>query len=313
MTTTGGFKEGGIPDECIENLDELPSSLVENLECCICSLIVKDPVECSICESLYCQDCFKQLEISGKGCVMRCSNSKIGKANKFIYDILERLKLKCPYCNIGGLDYTMFILHTNVCELAQRYGKLDQLKKALSDNDEEIISLQKKIEDVEAGNYVDNDSDVPQDVLRKEMLTNSLSVNQKMELYQAAYEGRLLDFQRLIEEKKYSIFEEVSAKNFYWTPLHYAMHYGKTEIAFYILEYLKKNGTYDRAMKLESNDGRNPILCLLKSNALNAAEKKNCFIRLCERYKIKPNPATLKEIKNRNLDEIFKENVKKFK
>lgn len=311
--TTGGFKEGGIPDDCIENLKELPFTLAENLECCICSLIVKDPVECSVCESLYCQDCFKQLEISGKGCVMRCTSSKIQKANKFIYDILNRLKLKCPSCDIGGLNYEMFILHTNVCELAQRYGGLDQLKKALSDNDEEIINLQKKIEDVEAGNYVDNDTDIPQDVLRKEMLTNNLTVNQKMELYQAAYDGRLLDFQRLIEEKKFSIFEEVSAKNFYWTPLHYAMHYGKIDIAFYILEYLKKNGTYERAMKLESNDGRNPILCLLKSNALNANEKRNCFIRLCERYKIKPNQATLKEIKNRNLDEIFKENVKKFK
>ena len=60
-----------------------------------------------------------------------------------------------------------------------------------------------------------------------------------MILYQAAVKGELSDFKKLID-KNYPLLEEVSAANFFWTPLHYAMHYGKMEIAFYILDILKK-------------------------------------------------------------------------
>ena len=92
--------------------------------------------------------------------------------------------------------------------------------------------------------------------------------------------------------------------------MHYAMHYGKMEIAFYIMETLKERGIYNKAMALESNDKRTPVLCLLKSNALSANTKADCFRRLVERFSIKVNEQVLKEIKNRNLEDIYKMNKK---
>ena len=126
-----------------------------------------------------------------------------------------------------------------------------------------------------------------------------------MILYQAAVKGELNDFKKLIS-RGYPMLEEVSAANFYWTPLHYAMHYGKMDIAFYILEILKEQGKYRMALQLESNDNRTPVLCLLKSNALSISDKREYFTKLVQRYEIYPDERTIREIKNRNLEDIYK-------
>ena len=82
------------------------------------------------------------------------------------------------------------------------------------------------------------------------------------------------------------------------------------EIAFYIMETLREKGLYNKAMALESNDKRTPVLCLLKSNALSSNTKRECFAKLVERFPINPNENVLKEIKNRNLEDIYKINKK---
>ena len=82
----------------------------------------------------------------------------------------------------------------------------------------------------------------------------------------------LNDFKKLIT-RVFPLFEEISSSNFYWAPLHYAIHYRKIEIAFYILETLKVQGKYRMAMELESNDHRTSVLCLLKSNTLSLSDK----------------------------------------
>ena len=54
--------------------------------------------------------------------------------------------------------------------------------------------------------------------IRQELITHNLTSNQKMELYKATIEGRVLDFKFMVLDKGYNILEEVSAANFYWTP-----------------------------------------------------------------------------------------------
>ena len=132
-----------------------------------------------------------------------------------------------------------------------------------------------------------------------------------MVLYQQTVRGDLNEFKKLID-KGFPILEEVSAANYYWTPLHYAMHYGKMEIAFYILDLLTQQGKYNMAMELQSNDNRTPVLCLLKSNALSLSDKKEYFTKLVQRYKIYCDERTIKEIKNRNLEDIYKAYQAKF-
>jgi hypothetical protein len=309
MKTTKTFVEGGINEDFIENIGEFPENVLQSLECCICIELVKEPMECKGCQSIYCKECWEQLKIAGKGCVMRCTKP-VEKANKFLFEILKKLKLKCPICEEGGLSYPKFLLHYDCCVIAQKYGTIEELTKLEKEKDEEIEKLKQDIVKIKSNTFVmEAEIKFDQDEIRKELITNNLDVNSKMILYQTAVKGDVNEFRKLIN-KGYSMLEEVSAKNFFWTPLHYAMHYGKMEIAFYIMEELKKKGLYNKAMSLESNDKRTPVLCLLKSNALSSGNKADCFRRLVERYPIIVNEQVLKEIKNRNLEEIYKRNKK---
>jgi hypothetical protein len=309
MKNTKTFVEGGINEEFIENIGEFPENVLQSLECCICIELVKEPVECKGCQSIYCKECWEQLKIAGKGCVMRCTKP-VEKANKFLFEILKKLKLKCPICEEGGLSYPKFLLHYDCCVIAKKYGTIEELTKLEKEKDEEIERLKQDIIKIKSNTFVaEAEIKFDQDEIRKELITNNLDVNSKMVLYQTAVKGDVNEFRKLIN-KGYSMLEEVSAKNFFWTPLHYAMHYGKMEIAFYILEELKKKGLYNKAMSLESNDKRTPVLCLLKSNALSSGNKADCFRRLVERYPIIVNEQVLKEIRNRNLEDIYKRNKK---
>lgn len=300
------FKESGINEDYIENKDSFSENILMSLECPICAGIVNYPFECKQCQTIYCQECWKQLEISNKGCVMRCKNPVVEKANKFVFSLLDKILLKCPLCQEGGLSYQKFLLHYDCCIIASKYGTIEELSKLENEKDEEILKLKQDIEKLKNNSYkIENEIKYSQDDLRKELITNKLNVNDKMVLYQAAVKGELDDFKRLIN-KGYPLLEEVSAAKFYWTPLHYAMHYGKMDIAFYIMDILKEQGKYRKAMALESNDNRTPVLCLLKSNALSLSDKKEYFTRLVQRFQIHVDDRTLREIKNRNLEEIYK-------
>ena len=126
-----------------------------------------------------------------------------------------------------------------------------------------------------------------------------------MELYNAYVSGKLTDFRNLIVNKQYPILEEISAKNYGWTPLHYAMHYGKFDVICFILDYLTERGKYSMAMMLKSSDGRTPVLCLLRSNSLNIEQKIEVLIKVFQRYVI-PLTAELKtELKNRNCLQLI--------
>ena len=307
-TTTSGAKvpfiESGINEEYIENYDSFSENILASLECPICAGIVNNPYECKNCQTIYCQECWKQLEISNKGCVMRCQKPKVEKANKFVFGLLEKFLLKCPLCQTGGLNYQKFLQHFDCCIIANKYGTIEELTKLEKEKDEEIEKLKYDIEKLKNNSYK-MEVKYTQEELRKELITNKLDVNSKMVLYQAAVKGELNDFKKLID-RGYPLLEEVSAANFFWTPLHYAMHYGKMEIAFYILDILKQQGKYTMAMQLESNDKRTPVLCLLKSNALSLSDKKEYFTKLIQKYDINPDERTIREIKNRNLDDIYK-------
>jgi len=117
----------------------------------------------------------------------------------------------------------------------------------------------------------------------------------------------LKNSKNLVVSKKYPMLEEVSAHNYYWTPLHYAMHYGQIEIIKFLIEQLKGKGIIESAMKLESNDGRCPLLCLLRSNSINVDKKKEILTKFLQLY---PNTFlsndVRKEARSRDMDGILK-------
>ena len=138
--------------------------------------------------------------------------------------------------------------------------------------------------------YVDVDSNLTDKQFSDKYLSRRLTVKQKMELYNSVMNNDLELFKSLIfgtpNRPPYDIFEEVSAPNFGWTPFHYAMHYGKLEIIKFIIAYLYSQNKIAIAFKLKSNDGRCPLLCLLKSSALTAEVKLDVFNKIVTTFSI---------------------------
>lgn len=304
-----GFTGSGISEEQIENFVEY-ADILGSLACCICLDVVKNPVECTNCESLYCEECWNLLKISNKKCVINCI-APVVKANTFVYQILNKLLIKCTSCKKGGIPYDKYILHADSCIMSLKYGTKDELSKILKEKKKLLEDLKSKLNHTNSASTLMSTycivEKLSKEEIRQKLITFSLTVNQKMELYNAAVEGRLNDFKSLVINHKYPLLEEVSAHNYYWTPLHYAMHYGKIDIVCFILDSLKEQGKLDLGMKLQSNDNRCPILCLLKSNALSYEIKKDYLERIFKRYSFEISPEVTKEIKNRNFDHLLKQ------
>jgi len=138
-------------------------------------------------------------------------------------------------------------------------------------------------------------------------LTNNLSLDEKMKFYNSVMDNNLELFKALLlgegNKQPYDIFEEVSAAGYKWTVFHYAMHYAKWDIINYIIEYLQDHNLIDIAFKMKTNDKRCPMLCLLKSNALNIQQKRDIYFKIVNKFQIPISEEVIKEANNRNLYE----------
>lgn len=65
---------------------------------------------------------------------------------------------------------------------------------------------------------------------RDKFLTMKHTIQEKMELYTCATKGKLDELKHLLEDKGYSVSEEVSKAGHFWTVLHYSAHYGHTKV-----------------------------------------------------------------------------------
>ena len=317
--TSTGFGSG-IDEEFVENSGDF-QELVKSFVCCICLDIVKMPMQCGKCESLYCGECWDILKIGGKNCVYNCPASCITGASKFVLELLKNLSLRCELCGCRGIDYHTFVKHIEGCSLNMKFANKADIEEEISDRDKKIHQLKaelhvlkkqqnEKLKDQEElkktqSQVINTTNDPVKQKLRQELITHNLNTNQKMELYKATIEGRILDFKQMVLQKHYPILEEVSAANYYWTSLHYAMHYGQMDIALFCFEVLKNMNLLEKAIKLESNDGRCPILCLLRSNSLSLEKKKEFMELLLKTYKFKISDSAKIEMKKRNLESLI--------
>ena len=307
------YTTSGISEDLVENFNEV-EELIKSLFCCICLEIVKNPYECENCESLYCYECWNIMKITGKNCVYDCKTPII-KAKKFVSNMLSKIRFRCQDCQKRNIPYKVYLTHLEICLLNNKNMNLDVADGLLAEAKAKVDKLQKELEAVKAdksysnsvgSNNAINNNDVillNREQIRNKFLTSVLNTAQKKELYNAVFEGNLDVFRNLVEIKKYNILEEVSAKTFYWTSFHYAMHYGKLNIIFYIMDYYRQNLNY--VMRLESNDGRCPILCLLKSNAINSNSKKDLLQKIFGKYNFLISVEVIRELKNRDMDYLI--------
>ena len=286
----------GIDPSCVENSKKY-ESLINDMKCPICLKIVCKPLECVLCETLICEDCKFILNLAEQSCVTPNCKGQYEKANKFIREILTALKIKCFACGEKNLNYTNYLKHIEECEQYKKNPPMAMIRE-INKNSEIIKKLKKEYESLVNTNM----NNISPDELRLNMVTSKLSISEKMDLYNAAVEGRVPDFKKLVEVNNFPILEEVSAKSYGWTPFHYAMHYGKWEIIKYIMNYLNARHQLNLALMLKSSDGRCPLLCLLRSNTVNIEKKKEIFGNILNEFKnITISDEVKKELKNRGL------------
>lgn len=306
---------GGIKIEQIENQVQY-ESIIRDMLCCVCLNVVCKPVECVACETLICDDCFHILLIAGKKCMTPNCKGNLRKANKFVREILSNLTITCAHCMKGGLSYPDYISHLDKCTPYQASEQF-KLLKSIKEKEEKINEISNEIEEKKKMDSINLSSlnirpkdpyaHLSKEELRKQLLSFRLPVPQKMELYNACVEGRINDFKYLVLNKNFPILEEVSAHNYYWTSFHYSMHYGQWEVVKFICEYLKKYNIFESALRLESNDNRCPILCLLRSNSLTLEKKTVIFNNFLQSYPyVFLSNEVRKEVRARGLESIVK-------
>jgi hypothetical protein len=221
-----------------------------------------------------------------------------------VREILSNLSIKCYGCNKDNIRYTDYLEHIKTCE---NYLSNPILKKLaiINKKTEEIERLKKEKENLVKETRKKNM--ISDQELRARYLTNKLQTNDKMNYYQSVIDGNLDAYKRYIQGtygQAYNIFEEVSAPGYGWTTFHYAMHYGKWNIIKFIIEYLFSQNKIEIGFRLKSKDGRCPLLCLLKSNALKPDVKRDVFNKIITNFTIPVSDEVIKELNNRGLNDL---------
>ena len=301
------FEKGricGIDKKFISNYDDY-KLLLDEMLCPICLKVLLDPIECNKCQAIICENCYFILKSADKNCFNEGCKGTYVKANKFVRNILSDLNIKCIGCEKDNIRYTDYLEHIKTCE---KYLSSPILKTLASINkkSEEIEKLKKEKEKLVKD--VQNKHQLTDKELKEKYLTNRLSMNDKMNFYQAVIDGNLEAYKRYVNGTygvKYDIFEEVSAPGYGWTTFHYAMHYAKWEIIKFIINYLINNGKLEVGFRLKSKDGRCPLLCLLKSNALKGDVKRDTFEKIISTFTIPVSNEVIKELKNRKYEDLI--------
>ncbi len=308
----------GIDEECIENPGDL-EDILKGYVCIVCLEIIKLPYQCSNCESLYCCDCFDILKTQNKDCVLKCNQSKIQKAGKFVNNFLKNLYVKCNQCN-KKTDYITFVKHLDACQINQKFFSRNEFKNIIRDQDEKIESLANEIKSLkekrdekkkekdsskkdQLKKQVLNNPEIKE--IRAELLQNTLSSSQKSAFQKCANEGKYPEFIEHVFNDGFPILEEISPVNYYWTAIHYAMYYGHLEIVKFCFSMLESQDLLEKAMQLFTSDGRCPILCLL-TNSLNLDQKKKFMSDLLLNFPdLKISDFALIEMKKRGMDYLI--------
>ena len=294
----------GIDKKFISNYDEY-KLLLDEMICPICLKVLLDPIECNACQAIICENCYFILKSAEKNCFNEGCKGTYIKANKFVREILSNLSIKCYGCEKDKIRYSDYLKHIKTCE---NYLSNPILKKLalINQKSEEIEKLKKEkqelMKEAKKRNMLSDQE------LRYKYLTNKLQTGDKMNFYQAVIDGNLDAYKKYIQGtygQQYNIFEEVSAPGYGWTTFHYAMHYAKWNIIKYIIEYLQQQNKIEIGFRLKSKDGRCPLLCLLKSNALKPEVKRDTFNKIITNFTIPVSDEVKKELNNRSLGDLI--------
>lgn len=294
------YEGSGINEDLLENMNSL-STFAKNFNCAICLDIVRNPFECSKCSTLYCSGCWDNMKIAGKPCVYKCVE-KVAPAGRFVSSILANLSFTCEFCNKKGIKYHIYVKHIEVCEAFRNNFGIKDLQGMLQEKEDELAALKAKIEQPNPKASVYLDSSLDPETIRNMCITNKLPPKGKFDLHSAITKGDLTQLKSMIDDQGYPVLEEISAPGYFWTSIHYAMHYGNYAIIEYLLKKLQQQNVIELAILIQAKDGRCPVMCLLKSNKLEREEKKTIIKKILMNFpNVKLSKAVVLELKNKNI------------
>ena len=96
----------------IENKQNISENIITQITCSICKNLLRNPVECLLCEESFCKECLEEREKTTKNCINGCYPIKSTFASIGLKNILNNLKLKCQY-------------HLNGCNELFKYSELN--------------------------------------------------------------------------------------------------------------------------------------------------------------------------------------------
>lgn len=103
----------------IQYENEKHKEKVQFFQCPICQNVVKDPLECSGCSSLFCKLCIAPWMRENFNCPKKCKGDahvKFREINRFVMNELQDLRLKCPHQACAEVNvYTEAIKHLGNC------------------------------------------------------------------------------------------------------------------------------------------------------------------------------------------------------
>jgi hypothetical protein len=104
----------------IQNKDFL-EKVKEIILCSICTGLIVDPKQCKNCENNFCNHCISKWLKSSKTCPFKCQDFEIKETTKTVKNILEKLCLDCPHCEMKNLNYDSLMKHIKTCDLLKTH------------------------------------------------------------------------------------------------------------------------------------------------------------------------------------------------
>ena len=94
-----------------------------------------------------------------------------------------------------------------------------------------------------------------------------------MNLYNCSTKGNVEELRTLLEEKQYSVSEEVSKEGHYWTVLHYAAHYGHLNVLQFLMQFVKEKDLLHEMLNMQTVEGKTPLFCTILSGDITIPVK----------------------------------------
>ena len=147
-----------ITDDCVIQ-DDVYSGIKDIIKCKICSKILKEPMLCRECQSVYCKACIDNIDNKHKICP-KCENPEyVPSIDKSA--ILSMLKFLCKNCK-KEIKYNDVESHLNKgCKknltenkLIEQIYKKKELKKLTPDEIEEVRNKGHKINHLSSKNNI---------------------------------------------------------------------------------------------------------------------------------------------------------------